>query len=215
MDIVFSLRLYWWTQRGLFHIPSFPRVWHQPSRSHELDLPSVGNLKRLVKEGLRLPTNSAEDSQVAIPDDASLVELFSGIYGTVSVAKPLRILVAGNWTIGADVHSPDFRLRRHGIIETGLLPPLPPIDTVGRFAAYPTYASKTEDWAAAAERCMAAELHGNPATITKESMKSTPSRATKFQDQELGDEPPPYEEFPGSHRLPASNHVHHRVAISK
>jgi hypothetical protein len=119
------------------------------SHPNEADCHAVWVFRRMVKEALRLPTNSevfltTEKFRVVIPDDVSLVELFSGVYGTVSVAKPLLILVTGNWTIGADGRSPNFREWLQGITKTGQLPPLPPVDMVGRFTEYPTYASTLE-----------------------------------------------------------------------
>ena len=207
MDNMFSLRLYWWTREGLFPIPSFLREippLDPVTCSGGAEPVAVRVLKMMVKEGLRLPASSdvfvtTGETRAAIPDDVSLIELASGKYGKVSITEPLQILVGGNWTVGTDEkRSHSFHALRREITETGFLPPLPLVDQVGTFTAYPTFASKTEDWTAALQRLMAARSHATADTTRKERV-SIPHRSTNFYNHEHADSPPPYEAYPAYH----------------
>lgn len=114
----------------------------------------------------------------------------------ISRHKRLRILVGGNWTVGTDEKlSSSFHALRREITETGFLPPLPLVDQVGIFTAYPTFASKTEDWIAALQRLMAARSYATTHTTEKERV-SIPHRSPNFYNHEHADAPPPYEAYP-------------------
>jgi len=146
------LRLYWWTQGNLIPISGFPN--ELPPLDAELlaYVKGVKAIKVMIKGVLRVPTTSEvfvvpEGRQVPVCDESSLQDLASGKFGEVSEAKPLRILVAGHWTVGMNEESSvayDAWLRQ--IDETGFLPLLPPIDKLAKFTAYPIYASTLEDW---------------------------------------------------------------------
>lgn len=203
MDDAFTLRLFWWTQQSLIPIPSFIReIPPLDPIAHPVDAAplAVRCLKKLVKEGLRLPPESdvfvtTGDSQTAIPDDVSVIDLASGKYGKVSVKEPLWLLVAGNWTVDT-VKKPlsDFRALRREIAESGLLPRLPPVDNVGIFTAYPIFASEPDDWLAALLRLLGLPPH----RPTRSGMDPSSIRhgATDFYSHEHADAPPPYEEYP-------------------
>ena len=170
------MKLYWWTRESLLPIPSFLRAVPpvDPATSPFAAEPvAVGVFRKMVKEGPQLPTDSdgfviSGERREVIPDDVSLQELTCGIYGQVSTANPLRILVAGDWTVGDDEKRwPKFNALRLEIAKTGSLPPLPPVDMVGTFMAYPTMASKPEDWIRALERFIAAPSHATTNAIGK------------------------------------------------
>jgi hypothetical protein len=151
MDDAFTLRLFWRTQQSLIPIPSFIReIPPLDPIAHPVDAAplAVRCLKKLVKEGLRLPPESdvfvtTGDGQTAIPDDVSLVNLASGKYGKVSVKEPLWLLVAGTWTVKKPLS--DFCALHREIAESGLLPLPPPVDNVGIFTGYPIFASEPDD----------------------------------------------------------------------
>jgi hypothetical protein len=202
MDKTFELRLYWWTQRSLFPIPSFTTVTpplDPVAYPADAEPAAVRVLKTIVREGLRLPPDSdvfvtTADGQAVIPDDVSSMDLLSGKHGKVSVNKPLRLLVAGNWTVDTAKKSPsDFYALRREIAETGLLPRLPPVDNVGIFTAFPTFASSPDDWLAAVKRLMAATLHQTTYVGTDQSSIRHGPRDS--YSHEHADVPPPYEAF--------------------
>lgn len=127
--------LFWWTERNLIPVTGCTK---EASRLEVID-PNMLSLKWgakilkiIVGECLQLSAGAeifivSNECPVLIADDASFQDILSGKYGEVSTLKPLRILIAGDWTLNSNKASVSFNQWLRQIYLLCFVPPLPPV----------------------------------------------------------------------------------------
>jgi hypothetical protein len=148
--------LHWWTKESLIPVAGWSLVTF-PFDQVPVDFLSREDAVRSLFEIIHNVCHLPPDSQIfMVPDGgrglvsehASLLDLVSGRYGVVSQERPLRILIAGEWTMNKPNNSPTFREWQRQICLVFLIPPLPPVDRNAHVdSAYSDlFASVPEDW---------------------------------------------------------------------
>jgi len=208
--------LHWWTKECLIPVSGWSKFETLPFGQVPSDVLSredaVHSLFEIIQNVCRLPPDSQvfmvpDGGRCLVSEHASLGDLVSGRYGVISQAHPLRILIAGEWTMNNPSNSPSFHEWRYQIFLRGLIPPLPPVDESAHVdnAYSALFASVPEDWPPSLDqlRQLTKDVEVRDTAKPNESGSHKASHELSYDDS---DPPPVYQPFELSSTLESECH---------
>jgi len=208
--------LHWWTKECLIPVSGWSKFETLPFGQVPSDVLSredaVHSLFEIIQTVCRLPPDSQvfmvpDGGRCLVSEHASLGDLVSGRYGVISQAHPLRILIAGEWTMNNPNKSPTFSEWRYQISVLGVLPFLPPVDRNAHVdEAYSAlFASVPEDWTESLDQ-LRQQYKDSQVPHTEIAHESSPHKSSRELSSDDSDPPPAYQPFEISRSLKSESH---------